>query len=263
MENKENLVTEEVTENTEAVTAEETAVESPKIYTEEEMNAKVNEIVGRRTARKEAKIRKEVDRDYGELLDVLRAGTGKQTVGEITDAFKGYYQKHGVKIPARAEYSAKDIEVLATAEADEIIRGGFDEVVEEADRLNELGAARMTAKEKAVFKLLTDHIQNAERSNELAKIGVTEEVYNSKEFQDFASKFTASTPIRDVYDIYTKTQPKKEYKTMGSMKNTASADSGIKDYYTPEEARRFTQKDFEKNPKLFERVVESSYKWSK
>ncbi|MBR5773602.1 MAG: hypothetical protein IKY44_01995 [Clostridia bacterium] len=263
MENNENLVAENVAENTEAVTAEETAVEAPKVYTEEELNARVNEILGKKIARKEAKIRKEVDREYGELVEVLKAGTGKESVGEIRDAFKEFYQKKGVTIPAKSELSAQDIKTLANAEADEIIRGGFDEVVEEADRLNELGAANMTAKEKAVFKLLTDHIQNAERGNELAKIGVTKEVYDSKEFKDFASKFAASTPIRDVYDIYTKTQPKKEYKTMGSMKNTASADSGIKDFYTPEEARRFTQKDFEKNPKLFERVVESSHKWGK
>jgi hypothetical protein len=33
---------------------------------------------------------------------------------------------------------------------------------------------------------------------------------------------------------------------MGSMKNTDSGDSGVKDFYTPEEARKFTKKDFDR-----------------
>jgi hypothetical protein len=73
--------------------------------------------------------------------------------------------------------------------------------------------------------------------------------------------FKESTPISKIYENYTKTQPKKEIRTMGSMKTNDSADNGIKDFYTIEEAKRFTQKDFEKNPKLFEKVVESSHKW--
>lgn len=259
MENNENLVTEEVTEKVEQTT-EETVPE--KIYTEDELNARVNDLLGKKIARREAKIRKEYDRKYGELESVLKAGTGEETVEGITGKLSEFYQKKGIEIPKKAEYSARDIELLAAAEADEIIRGGFDEVVEEVDRLAELGAANMTAKEKAIFKVLAEHRQNAERGNELAKIGVTEDVYNSEEFKAFASDFKPSKPIREIYDLYTKTQNKKEFKTMGSMKSTA-ADNGIKDYYTPEEAKRFTQKDFERNPKLFERVVESSYKWGK
>ena len=256
MNENENLVVNEQT----AEKVETTTEETPKTYTEAEFNAKLDEVLGKKIARKEAKIRKEYDRKYGDLMETLRAGTGKETVEEVNDTFRGFYQQKGIQIPKKAEYSAKDIEVLAKAEADEYIRYGMEEVVEEVDRLTELGADNMTAKEKAVFKILAEHRQKTERSNELAEIGVTEEVYNSKEFQDFASKFNSSTPIKDVFDIYNKTQPKKEYKTMGSMKNSAT-EEGIKDYYTPEEARRFSAKDFEKNPKLYERVVESSHKW--
>lgn len=255
MNENETLVTEEVAENVETTTE-----ETPKTYTEAEFNAKLDEVLGKKIARKEAKIRKEYDRKYGDLMETLRAGTGKETVEEVNDTFRGFYQQKGISIPKKAEYSAKDIEVLAKAEAEEYIRYGIEEVIEEVDRLTELGADKMTAKEKAVFKILAEHRQKTERSNELAEIGVTEEVYNSKEFQDFASKFNSSTPIKDVFDIYSKTQPKKEYKTMGSMKNTAT-EEGIKDFYSPEEARRFTSKDFEKNPKLYERVIESSHKW--
>lgn len=256
MENNENLVTEQVAEN-----VEQTTEQTPKTYTEDEFNAKLDEVLGKKIARREAKIRKEYEAKYGGLVDTLKAGTGKQNVDELNDAFKQFYESKGVKIEKKPDYTAKDIETLARADADEIIRSGLDEVVEEVDRLTELGAANMSAREKAVFKVLAEHRKNAERGKELAKIGVTADVYDSKEFKDFQSKFNANTPIQDIYDIYQRTQPKKEFKTMGSMKTSDSADNGIKDFYTIDEARQFTQKDFEKNPKLFERVVESSHKW--
>lgn len=256
MNENENLVTENVTEN-----VEQTTEETPKTFTEAEFNAKLDEVLGKKIARREAKIRKEYDRKYGELEEVLKAGTGKQSVDEMTDTFKQFYASKGIKMPSRADYSEKDIEVLANAEASEIIGAGYEEVVEEVDRLANIGVAKMTAKEKAVFKALAEYRQNAERSRELSQIGVTEEVYNSKDFKEFAKKFNANTPVRDIYDIYNKTQPHKEVRTMGSMKNSNSADSGVKDFYTPEEARRFTRKELDSNPALFAAIEKSMQKW--
>ena len=252
MENNENFV--EQTEN-----VEQTTEQTPKTYTQEEVDA----IVGKRIARKEARIRKEYDRKYGELEEVLKAGTGKENVEEMTDTFRGFYEKKGIQIPKKPNYSAQDIEILAKAEADDIIRAGYDEVVEEVDRLTNVGFENMTAREKAVFKTLAEHRQNAEIGKELSGIGVTEEVYNSAEFKDFASKFNRNIPITDVYDIFRKTQPQKEIRTMGSMKNTPVADSGVKEFYTVEEARKFTKADYDKNPALFAAVERSMQKWKK
>jgi hypothetical protein len=243
----------EQTENVEQTT-EETPV---KTYTQEEVDA----IVGKAKARAKAKIEKDYQRKYGGLEEVLKAGTGKQSVEEMTDTFADFYRKKGINIPEKPVYSAKDIEVLAKAEAEEIIRGGFEDVVEEVDRLTEKGAANMTPREKAVFRVLAEHRQNSERTSELVKLGVGEDVYNSKEFRDFAAKFNANTPIKDVYDIYSKTRPKKEIKTMGSMKNNASADNGVKDFYTRDEALRFTKADYDKNPALYKAVEASMLKW--
>ena len=192
---------------------------------------------------------------------MLKAGTGKQSVEEMTDTFAQFYQSKGIKMPEKPNYTAKDIEVLARAEADEIIRSGNDEVFEEVDRLARIGADKMTAREKATFKILAEHRQNAERIGELSKLGVTEDVYNSQDFKDFAAKFNANTPITDVYDIYAKMNPKQKPKTMGSMKNSVSNDSGVKDFYTRDEALQFTKKDFDKNPALFKAVEQSMLKW--
>lgn len=261
MNENENLVLDD-TENVETVTTEETTgeeqVEIPvKTYTQEE----VDEIVGKRLARNTAKIRKEYSKKYGDLENVLKAGTGKDNVVELTDTFRSFYEQKGIHIPSEPTYSGRDIEVLAKAEADDIISAGFEEVVEEVDRLAELGIENMSAREKQVFKELAEYRQNAERSNELSKLGVTEDVYNSKEFKDFASKFGTNTTITEIYEIYNKIQPKKEVRTMGSLKNNSTNDTGVKDFYTRDEALKFTKKDFDNNPELFKAVEKSMLKW--
>ena len=261
MNENENLVLDD-TENVETVTTEETTgeeqVEIPvKTYTQEE----VDEIVGKRLARNTAKIRKEYNKKYGELENVLKAGTGKDNVVELTDTFRSFYEQKGIHIPSEPTYSGRDIEVLAKAEADDIISAGFEEVVEEVDRLAELGIENMSAREKQVFKELAEYRQNAERSNELSKLGVTEDVYNSKEFKDFASKFGTNTTITEIYEIYNKMQPKKEVRTMGSLKNNTTNDTGVKDFYTRDEALKFTKKDFDNNPELFKAVEKSMLTW--
>lgn len=263
MENNENFV--EQTENVEQTT--EQTAQAEKTYTQADVDRmvkeKLDEVLPGKIARREARIRKEYDRKYSGLTDVLKAGTGKESVEEMTDTFQKFYSSKGVKMPQKPNYSAKDIEVLAQAEANEIISGGFEDVVEETDRLAGIGIANMTDREKAVFKVLAEHRQSAERGRELSKLGVTKDVYSSKEFQDFAGKFNPDTPITDIYDIYAKTQPKKEVKSMGSMKNSTTQDNGLKDYYSYEEAVKFTKKDFDNNPELYKRVQQSMPKWYK
>ena len=252
----ENEILVEQTENVEQTT-EQTPV--AKTYTQEEVDA----IVGKAKARAKAKVEKEYSRQYGGLVDVLKAGTGKESVEEMKDTFAEFYRNKGITIAEKPNYTAKDIDVLARADAQEFIDAGYEDVVEEVERLAAVGVANMTERDKAVFKALAEYRQNAERSRELSEHGVTEDVYNSKEFKAFASKFNSNTPIKDVYDIYAKTLPKKDIKPMGSMKNSTSADNGVKDFYSIEEARRFTKADFDKNPALFKAVCNSMPKWKK
>lgn len=244
MDEQNNLAMENVAENVDGTTEQipDQAAQNAqpvKTYTEEE----VNEIVGKRLARNSAKIRKEYDKKYGELESVLKAGTGKEDVQEMTDTFRKFYEGKGIKIPAETSYSSRDIEVLARAEADEIINSGFEDVVEEVERLARKGAENMSPRERAVFSALANYRQNAEMVQELSKIGVSEDVYNSKDFKDFASKFSSSTSMTEIYKIYAKMQPRKEIQTMGSMKG--GQESKVKDYYTPEEIARLTDADLD------------------
>ena len=244
-ENNENLAVETAenveTAATEEITGEQVTEPVEKTFTQSE----VNEIVKGAKARAKAQVRKEYDRKYGNLTNVLKAGTGKESVEELTDTFANFYEGKGIKISREPDYSAKDIEVLAAAEANEVIRMGYDEVVEEVDRLTSLGVENMTPREKAIFKVLAEHRQNTERHNELSKIGVTDKVYNSKEFQDFAKQFNSTTPIADIFNIYTKTLPKKDIKPMGSMKgNTVNE---VKDFYSAEEISKLSEDDLRSN----------------
>ena len=264
MENMNEFVT-EVTENVEPTTEEVVEqVETPeKVYTEADFKAKLEEGINKGVRRREAKIRKEYDRKYGKLESVLKAGTGKESVEEMTDTFSEFYKSKGIEMPTEPTYSARDISVLASAEAEDIIQAGFDEVVEEVDRLAEIGYERMNPREKEVFRRLAEYRKSTEQGQALAKIGVTKDVYTSKEFTDFASKFSANTPVTEIYEIYNSMQPRKEIRTMGSMKSNTpqSAGNGIKDYYSYEEAMKFTKQDFDKNPKLYEAVQKSMTKW--
>lgn len=271
MENNENLANQQETagmaENV-GVTTEQVTETPPETvsYTREQFDS----IVGEKKARAKAQGRAQAEREFKKkyekherLSDLLCAVTGKEDLDEVYASLSEFYSKQGKTVPTKPKYSDRDIGILAEAEANGIIRAGYEDVVDEVNRLAALGKDGMDAKEKATFRILVAHRQKEERNKELAKLGVTETVYNGKEFQDFAAKFDPRTPIREVYDIFVKSQPTKDIQTMGSVKNTGGADDGIKDFYTPEEAKKFTKKDFDNNPKLWKAVLGSMPKWKK
>lgn len=251
IEEKEDLVAEEVTENVEQPT-EEPVQEPAKMFTQEELNA----AVGKAKARVRAKVEKEYDRKYSSLMNTLKAGTGKETVEEVDDTFQKFYRGKGIQIPEKPDYSDEDITRLANADATDIINLGDDEAAEEFARLEKLGTG-MNKREQETFRILADHLHTAERGKALNAIGVTEDVYNSQEFKDFAGMFNPSTPITEVYKLYAKTV-KPQVEPIGSMKN-GSHDEG-KTFYTPEEVDKLTPKDYD-NPVIFQRVRDSMKLW--
>jgi hypothetical protein len=249
--------TEEAEVQVEQDTEEVIADESAKVYTEEDFRIYKEEHdrrLDKKVSRAEAKIRKEYERKYGNLENVLRAGSGRETVEEMTDAFAEHYKKQGINIPEQPQYNANDIKVLARAEADEIIGMGFDEVVEEVDRLAKIGVANMNDRDKEVFRTLAEYRQKEERNTEYEKLGVTKEVYTSQEFKDFASKFTKDTPVNEIINIFNSMKPRKEVQTAGSMKTNRT--DQVKDYYTEADIERLTLDDLDK-PGVWEAVRRS------
>lgn len=265
------LVTEEVTENVEQATEElvngvkeveteeqsESVVateEAPKLYTEADLQKIKDDIKKNAKKNAERKIRRDFERKYGELENVLRAGTGIEDIEDLTSTFTDFYTSKGRQIPTRNNYSESDLNILASAEADDIISAGYEEVVEEVDRLADKGLENMNPREKIMFQKLATYRQNVERENELASIGVTKDVLSNTEFTNFASQFNSNVPIKDVYTMWTKTQPKPKVEQMGSMKNTNP--SKVKDTYTEAEINKLSLDDL-KDDAIWEAVRKS------
>ncbi len=265
MENNENLVVEQenmpAAENVEVSTEQNTDnAQQPKLYTQEEVDG----IVGSKKARWEAKSKRDYDRKYekhNQIVEMLKAGTGKDNVEDLISHLKEFYGDRKVEVASAPVYPDREIGILAQADAEEIITAGYDEVVEEVDRLAAIGVEKMTAREKATFKVLADHRYHTERIQELAEIGVPESVYNSPEFKEFANLFKADVPIKSVYAQYEKTGHASDpIEPIGSMRNAGRDEE--KTYYSPEDVDKLTASDYD-NPTVLKRVRESMLKWPK
>lgn len=271
-EENEKPVIDEITENVEETTEETTGneaeptiekpvekVEEPeKLYTEDDFNKKLDEVLAKKIARKEAKIRKEYDSKYGKLENVLRAGTGiNGDIEEIADTFNNYYSENveGYKTPTENRYSERETEILAKAEADDIIESGYDDIVEEVNRLANIGTDKMSAREKLIFSKLASERKKIEDEKDLASIGVTK---LDDDFKEFAKDLNPDLSMKEKYEIYTKYKPKTKVETIGSMKTSDPVTE--KDYYTPEEVDKLTREEL-KDPKVMAAVDRSMAKW--
>lgn len=262
-EENENLVNE--TENVEQTTEEivestEEVVETPEevqMFTKEQ----VDEMIAKKLARKENKIRKEYESKYSRLETVLNTGLGTESIEEATEKLSGFYTQKGINIPEAPRYSDREIEVLAQAEANDIISGGYDEIVEEVDRYANIGVENMSDMDKKVFSRLAAERTRLEQERDLASIGVGSEAIEDKAFKDFASKLNPNLSLKEKYEMYTQFNPKPKGKPIGSMKGNISKDNGVKDFYTYEESLQFTKEDLDRNPELFRALENSMRRW--
>ena len=280
MEDNKELV-EETTENIEEETTEEITQEEPQenleeVETVEEdlpvedkeekhedvfTKEQVDELIAKKLARKEAKIRKEYNNKYRKLENVVNAGLGTSSTEEAVSKLTEFYTSKGINIPELSNYDDDDIETLGQADADRVISLGYDEICEEVDRLNELGIENMSKRDKVEFQRLATERQRLEDLKELASIGVDADILNDRDFINYTEKLNPNLSLKEKYEMYLGTQPKKEINKIGSMKNTEVAHSELKDFYTKAEAQKFTSEDFDKHPELEGIIVKSMSKW--
>lgn len=269
----------EVTENTEEQTAEEivdgveltdtaddigdtdteeTKEEQPKgrFYTDDE----VNSIVDKRVARKMRKYEKQMA-EYEDTENVLKSALEVDNISDANKKLRSYYQEQGYDLPEKkSSYSERELNILAKAEADEIIEEGYDSMLEEANRLAKIGYQNLNQKEKIIFMTLGDELDKQNDTRELKKLGANEELLNDSKFIEFRNMFDKKTPIEKVYGLYKNQEPKPKVELPGSMKNTSVKEE--KDYLTPEEVVALTPEDWEK-PGMWEKVRKSQLKWPK
>lgn len=258
-ENVEELTTEENVEGTtepteEVVETPSETVETPaKTYTD----ADVDEIVKKKLHRQEQKLNREFNKQmskYKRAEEVLNAGLGTSNIEEATNNLTNFYKEKGIKIPEYHEQrSEHEIEVLAKDEANSIIDAGYDDIVEEVEKLAEIGIDNMSKRDKIMFQILANERTKLENEKEIASLGVSKEELESSEFKAFSDKYP-SLSLKDKYELYSQIKPKKQVNKMGSMKNGQA--SQVKDYYTEEEISRLTEDDLN-NPQVWEAVRKS------
>ena len=246
------LTTEEIVEveGTEATDPVEQPTEPITTFTKEQ----VDEMIAKKLARKEAKIRREYENKYSRLETVVNTGLGTNSVEESTSKLESFYKSKGISIPDAPSYSERETELLANGEADDIIDAGFEEVVEEVERLASIGLENMSPRDKIIFQRLASYRQAEEQERDLRSIGVSKDEIDSEEFKAFTSKLNPSLSLKEKYDMYSQMKPKKQYKQIGSVKSGMA--SQVKDHYSPEEIARMTDEELD-DPRVWEAVRKS------
>ena len=278
MEDEEMLETTNETENVETETTEEiqeevntespeTEEQKPEVeekvlnLTQTELNKMMEDRVRRErntAKRNEENIKRDYEEKLADIENIIKAGFGTDNLNDGLNRITELCKNKGIKIPERKNsYSQSDLEVLANHTADEIIADGYDAVDLELKKLANKGAERMTAREKLIFTKLNDTKKVLDSEKELASIGVKPEILHSKEFKDFADKFTGSKfSMKEVYEMYAKeSKPKPKAKPIGSMINNNPGKE--KDFISEAEYDKMTDKEIEENMDLIRKSMRS------
>jgi hypothetical protein len=257
-ENVEEQPTEEVVEgNVEPTNEEIEQVSEPiKTYTD----AEVDEIIKKKLYRQEQKLTREFNKQmssYKRAEEVLNAGLGTSNIEEATSNLAKFYKEKGITIPdERPNYNEFDMEAGAEKEAKSIIDSGYEDIVEETNRLAELGLDNMSKRDKIIFSVLSSEREKIENEKEIASLGVPKEELESNEFKTFSNKYP-SLSLKDKYELYSQLKPRKNENKMGSMKNMAA--SKVKDYYSLEEISKLSEDDLN-DPQIWNAVRNSMTK---
>ena len=267
-ENVETETTEEIQEEVETeapeTEEEESEVEETEVktFTQDQLNDILADRVRREqntSKRNEANIRREYEDKLADIENIIKAGFGTENLDDGLARITELCKNKGIKIPERKNsYSQSDLEVLANHAASEIIADGYDAVDSELKKLANKGVDKMTSREKLIFTKLNDTKKVMDSEKELASIGVKPEILQSKEFKDFADKFTGSKfSMKEVYEMYAKdNKPKPKAKPIGSMINNNPGK--VKDFISEAEYDKMTDKEIEENMDL---IRKSMQKW--
>ena len=267
-ENVETETTEEMQEvvETEApeTEVEETEVEETEVktFTQDQLNDILADRLRREqntSKRNEANLRREYEDKLADIENIIKAGFGTENLDDGLARITELCKNKGIKIPERkSSFSQNDLEVLANHAANEIIADGYDAVDSELKKLANKGVDRMTSREKLIFSKLNDTKKVMDSEKELASIGVKPEILQSKEFKDFADKFTGSKfSMKEVYELYAKeTKPKPKAKPIGSMMNNNPGQE--KKFISEAEFDKMTDKEIKENMPL---IRKSMLKW--
>lgn len=203
---------------------------------------------------------------YQELETIMKSALGVENIDDVITKSKEFYKEQGMQIPEiinKSSLNERDEIVLAKADAGDIIKLGKSEMEAEANRIAAIPEKNRSLRDNTIFNDICQELIRMKDVDSLRAKGYDVEILNDKDFSSFRNQFNLNTEVSKIYEMYQKvngtrpTQPK----SPGSAKTTKVSNE-IKDYYTPEEVRNFTEEDLE-NPKLMSAVERSMQLWSK
>lgn len=257
---------EQAEENSEDVkTYTEEEVEQIKANLQKEYDNNSQKIFDRRWAREKEKLEK-ANAPLYQIEDVLKTQLGATTREDLVQKLGDFYNVD-MSSKSTGKLTERQERILAQADAEDIESLGYDEMVAEANRIYNIPKSQRTIHDSVVFESLMKEITEQQNKKELNEKGYDLAILEDAKFKDFKSKLNYSTPITEAVDLYnlmTKGQAVEEKPTKpasaGSTKSNVTQ-AQLKDFYTYEEAMRFSKADFDKNPELYKRVQDSMSKW--
>ena len=157
---EENVGGIELTDTSEAANAVEETKEVKKTLREllkenPEYQEEFNGMVKNRLDRKDREYQKEISK-YKDTENVLKSTLGASDINEANKKLREYYESEGVKLPDvyTPGLSSREIEVLAKAEAEDVIEEGYDAMLNEANRLALKKSIKILMKGKKLFSTL-------------------------------------------------------------------------------------------------------------
>lgn len=205
-----------------------------------------NEILKPRISRMERNHQKELSK-YKDTDNVLRTTLNLKDGDDTNAKLREYYEAEGIKLPEviKPGLSDREIELLANADADEIIADGHEATFNEAERLAKIGYKNLNQRDRIIFNKLAETLNNEKDKTELLKLGAKEQLLSDKSFIDFRKKFNSNVPIKDIYELYVQRQPKQVVDNPGSMRNDKVKQP--KTIFTDEDIAKMTDEELEAN----------------
>lgn len=266
---EEELIETNASEEVEKVLDTEDNAEDIERQIEERANKIAEEKIEARLIRDRIKRERETSSQrakYEELENIMKTALDADNLDDVITKSRNFYKEQGINIPetvSKLSLNERDEKVLAEADAKEIIGLGRAEMEEEANRIASIPESERSIREQTIFNEVCRELVNLNDIESLKEKGYDTEILNNKDFSSFREQFNLNTPISKIYEMYQAISGKKpvQPKSPGSAK-TNNSNNEIKDYYTPEEVRKFTEEDLD-NPKLMEAIDRSMLLWGK
>lgn len=258
---------EEVQETTEAV--EQPSEDDIEKRVEERANQIAEEKIEARLIRDRVKREREeagTRAKYEQLENMMKSALGAKDIDDVITKSREFYKEQGMPIPEitnKPSLNERDEIVLAKADANDIIKLGKSEMEIEANRIASIPEKDRSLRDKTIFNDVCKELVRMNDIESLKVKGYDTKVLEDKDFSLFREQFNLNTPVSQIYEMYNKVHGSKKVqpKSPGSAK-TIQTNNEIKDYYTPEEARAFTEEDLN-NPKLMKALESSMEEWGK